>query len=83
MKELDELKEKCVQAMKDVDDFVDEHYEELLEEMRNEWKVPSDWEAKILSNYGVVHGCFRQSEKDEWTRVVYNDGEWHSALLIA
>lgn len=83
MKELDELKEKCIQAMKDVDAFVDEHYEELMEEMRNEWDVPSDWETKILSNYGVVHGCFRQSEKDEWTRVIYNDGEWHPALLIA
>ena len=76
MEELDELKEKCVQAMKDVDAFVDEHYEELLDEMRNEWKLPSDWEAKILSNYGVVHGCFRQSDKDEWTRVIYNNGKW-------
>lgn len=77
MKELDQLKEKCVQAMKDVDSFVDEHYEELLEEMRNELKVPSDWETKIVSSWGVVHGRFRQSEKDKWTMVIYNDGEWH------
>lgn len=83
MKELDELKEKCVQAMKDVDAFVDEHYEELIFEMRKVWNVPLDWEAKILSNFGVVHGCFRQSDKDEWTRVIYNNGEWHPALLIA
>ena len=78
MKELDKLKEKCVQAMKDVDAFVDEHCGELIVEMRKEWNVPLDWEVKILSNYGVVHGCFRRDEKDEWTRVIYNNGEWHS-----
>lgn len=78
MKKLDELKEKCVQAMKDVDAFVDEHHEELIEEMRKERNVPLGWEVKILSNYGVVHGCFRQSDKDEWTRVIYNNGAWHS-----
>lgn len=83
MKELDELKEKCVQAMKDVDAFVDEHYEELIVEIRNEWNFPLDWEVRVLSNFGVVHGCFRQSDKDEWTRVIYNNGEWHPALLIA
>lgn len=76
MKELDKLKEKCVQAMKDVDAFVDKHYEELIEEMCNEWKVPSDWETKIVSYCGFVHGCFRLSNKDEWTWVIYNDGEW-------
>lgn len=83
MKQLDELKEKCVQAMKDVDTFVDEHYEELLDEMRSKLKVPSDWEAKIVSSWGLVNGRFRQSEKDKWTMVIYNDGEWHPALLIA
>ena len=76
MKELDELKEKCIQAIKDVDVFVDEHYEELLEEMRNEWDLPSDWETKIVSNCCVVHGFFRQSSQDEWKRVIYNNGEW-------
>ena len=76
MKELDELKEKCVQAMKDVDAFVDEHYEELIKEIREQWNVPEGWIVKVISNCGVVHGCFRQSEKDEWTRVIYNDGEW-------
>lgn len=76
MKELDELKEKCVKAMKDVDDFVDEHYEELCNEIREQWNVPEDWIVKIVSNCCVVHGCFRQSEEDEWSRVIYNDGEW-------
>ena len=36
MEELDELKSKCVQAMKDVDAFVDEHYEELIAEMKSQ-----------------------------------------------
>ena len=76
MKELDKLKEKCVQAMKDVDAFVDEHYEELIKEIRKQWNVPEDWIVKIVSNCGVVHGCFRQSEKDEWQMVIYNNGEW-------
>lgn len=76
MKELDELKDKCVQAMKDVDAFVDGHYEELCNEIREQCNVPKDWIVKIVSNCGVVHGCFRQSDKDEWTRVIYNDGEW-------
>ena len=82
MKELDELKEKCVQAMKDVDAFVDEHYEELIAEMRNEWDVPSNWETKIVSNCGVVHGCFRQSNTDEWFRVIYNNGVWLDNNLL-
>lgn len=76
MKELDKLKEKCVQAMNDVDDFVDEHYEELIEEMKSQLHLPHHWEARIISNCDVVHGFFRQSEKDEWTRVIYNDDEW-------
>ena len=76
MEKLDELKEKCIQAMKDVDTFVDEHYEELCNEIREQRNIPEGWIVKIVSNCGVVHGCFRQSEKDEWTRVVYNDGEW-------
>lgn len=76
MKELDELKEKCVQAMKDVDAFVDEHYEELIEEMKSQHHLPYYWEARIVSNYGVVRGCVRQSEKDEWANVIYNNGEW-------
>ena len=82
MKELDILKEKCVQAMKDVDAFVDEHYEELIEEMKSQNNIPLYWEARIVSNYGVVHGCFRQSEKDEWHRVIYNNGEWIDNNLI-
>ena len=76
MKELDKLKEKCVQAMKDVDAFVDEHYEELIAEMKSQHNLPSDWESRIVSNCGVVHGCFRQSSQDEWERVIYNDGQW-------
>lgn len=76
MKELDILKEKCVQAMKDVDAFVDEHYEELIAEMKSQHNLPYYWEARIVSNCGVVYGCFRQSEKYEWTSVIYNDGEW-------
>lgn len=76
MEELDELKEKCVQSMKDVDAFVDENYEELCNEIREQWVVPEDWIVKIVSNCGVVNGCFRKSEKDEWVRVFYNDGEW-------
>lgn len=67
MKELDELKEKCVQAMKDLDAFVEEHYEELIAEMKSQHHLPYYWEARIISNCGVVHGCFRQSDKDEWT----------------
>jgi hypothetical protein len=76
MKELDELKEKCVQAMKDVDAFVDEHYEELIEEMKSQHNIPYYWEARIVSKCGVVYGCFRQSDKDEWAIVIYNNGEW-------
>lgn len=76
MRELDELKEKCVKAMKDVDAFVDEHYEELIAEMRSQYHLPYYWEARIVSNCGVVHGCFRQSSQEEWKSVIYNDGEW-------
>ncbi len=76
MKELDKMKEKCVQALKDIDAFVDGNYEELLEEMRNELNVPLCWEARIVSNCGVVHGCFRQTDEEEWIRVIYNNGKW-------
>ena len=76
MKELDELKEKCIQAIKDVDAFVEEHYGELCNEIKEQWNVPEDWIVKIVSNCGVVHGCLRQSEKDEWQTVIYNNGEW-------
>lgn len=87
MKELDELKEKCIQAMKDVDVFVDEHYDELCDEIREQWNIPKEviagWEIKIISNCGIICGCFRQSENDEWTRVIYNNGEWMNNNLIA
>lgn len=76
MKELDELKEKCVQAMKDVDTFVDEHYEELCNEIREQWNVPEDWIVKIASNCGVVYGCYKQTDKDKWYRVIYNNKTW-------
>ena len=42
MKELDKLKEKCIQAMKDMDAFVDEHYEELCNEIREQRNIPED-----------------------------------------
>ena len=76
MKELDKLKEKCVQALKDVDAFVDEHCEELITEMKSQLNLPSYWEARIVSNCGVVHGCFRQPDEEEWIRVIYNNGKW-------
>jgi len=76
MKELDELKERCVQAMKDIDSFVDKHYDELLEEMKQQHAIPDDWDMKIVSNCGVVYGCYRQSDKDKWFRVIYNNGFW-------
>ena len=76
MKELDELKEKCIQAMKDVDNFVSEHYDELCNEIRKQYNVKEDWIVKIVSNCGVVHGCYRQSDKGEWFRVIYNNGYW-------
>lgn len=76
MKELDKLKEKCIQAMKDVDAFVDEHYEELCNEIREQWNVPEDRIVKIVSNCGVVYGCYKQTDKDEWFRVIYNNGFW-------
>lgn len=80
MKQLDKLKEKCVQAMKEVDAFVDEHYDELCDEIREKWnvpkEVPAEWEIRIISNCGIVYGCFRHSNKDEWHRVIYNNGEW-------
>jgi len=82
MKELDELKEKCVQAMKDVDAFVGEHYDELCNEIREQWNVPKDWIVMIVSNCGVVHGCYRQTDKNEWYRVIYNNGEWMDNNLI-
>ena len=80
MKELDELKEKCIQAIKDVDTFVDEHYDELCDEIREQWnvpkEVPAEWEIRIVSNSGIVCGCFRHSNTDKWHRVIYNNGEW-------
>lgn len=76
MKELDELKEKCIQAMQDVDDFVSKHYDELCDEIREQWYVPPEWEIRIISNCGIVFGCFRHSNIDEWYRVIYNNGEW-------
>ena len=82
MEELDKLKEKCVQAMKDVDSFVDEHYEELCDEIREQWNVPAEWEIRIISNCGIVCGCFRHSNIDEWCRVIYNNGEWMDNNLI-
>lgn len=82
MKELDELKEKCVQAMKDVDTFVDEHYEELCNEIREQWNVPEDWIVEIFSNCGIVCGCYRQSDKDEWFRVIYDNGIWFDNNLL-
>lgn len=85
MKELDELKERCVQAMKDVDAFVDEHYDELCDEIREQWnvpqKVPAIWEIRIISNCGVVHGCFRHSNTEEWHHIIYNNGEWISLYI--
>lgn len=76
MKELDELKEKCVHAMKDVDAFVEEHYDEPIAEMKAQHGVPDSWEARIISNCGVVHGCFRINSQAEWHCVIYNNGEW-------
>lgn len=76
MKELDELKEKCAQTMKDVDAFVDGHYEELVEEMKAQHGIPDSWEARIISNCGVVYGCFRINSQAEWHRVIYNNKEW-------
>lgn len=84
MKELDELKSRCIQAMKDVDSFVEGHYDELLTEIREQYSIPHDWEMRIISNCGVVTGCFRPSIEDEWRIVVYNDGAWkylHDACL--
>ena len=77
MKELDELKEKCFQAMKDVDTFVSEHYNELLDDMNQQCAIPDNWEMKIVSNCGVVTGMFRPSATDEWRGVVYNEGTWY------
>ena len=76
MKELDHLKEKCIQAMKDVDAYIDEHYDELCEEIRAQHNVPQDWDLKIVSNCGVVTGVFRHSPIHEWQRVIYNEGIW-------
>ena len=76
MKELDELKKKCIQAMKDVDNFVSEHYDELCSEIRKQYNVKDDWQVRVISNCGMVFGCYRQSDKDEWFRVIYNNGEW-------
>ena len=76
MKELDLLKEKCVQSMKDVDSFVKEHYDELEQQIRKQHNIPSDWFVKIISNCGVVSATYRASELDEWTQLVYYNGEW-------
>ena len=73
MKELDELKEKSIQAMKDVDNFVSEHYDELCNEIRKQHNVKDDWHVRVVSNCGMVCGCYRQSDKDEWFRIIYNN----------
>jgi len=78
MKELDELKERCVQAMKDIDSFVDKHYDELLDEMKLQHAIPDDWDMKIVSNCGVVRGAFRQSICNKWQSLIYNKGVWHN-----
>jgi FtsZ-binding cell division protein ZapB len=76
VKELDELKEKCIQAMQDVDNFVSEHYDELCNEIRKQHNVKDDWQVRVVSNCGMVHGCYRHTDKDEWFRVIYNNGFW-------
>lgn len=78
MKELDELKERCVQAMKDIDSFVDKHYDELLEEMKQQHAIPDDWDVKIVSNCGVVRGAFRPSITNKWQSLIYNKGVWRN-----
>lgn len=62
--------------MKDVDAFVDEHYDELIDEMKSQHYLPYYWEARIVSSCGVVLGGFREFDKEEWIRVIYNNGEW-------
>ena len=78
--ELDRLRNKCFKAMQDVDTFVEEHYEELCEEVRLQFDIPQDWELKIISNCGIVHASFRPTPTDYWHGVTYNNGKWFRTL---
>lgn len=81
MKELDILKQKCEQSMIDIDNYVDNHREELIDSFRSEHNIPKDWQIKIVSNCGSVSGCCREKDDDEWNLFIYYLGKWNKLEL--
>ena len=77
LKVLDGLRKLCIIAMLLVDDFVELHKDMLVASLRKEFDIPDDWQVKILSNCGVVTGCFRQDDSSEWKSAIYNDKKWY------